>query len=106
MSDATLTKRARVSDGQGGYTQGAATSHACLAIISDYSDAIRAMSGAQGAGGGIGSRDRKGLIIAQSLPAGVTPQVDDEFTLSGSWRILAVKADPAKATYEIQLRPV
>lgn len=98
---ATLTvASAKTPDGRGGFTR-STTAHACQAILTDYSDALRALSN-----GSIALRDRKAIIIAKSLPAGVAPAIGDTLTIEGEdWAAVTVKRDPASATFEIQARP-
>lgn len=102
MGPATLRKPgARTADGRGGFTTGAATDHACRGIVTEYRDAIRALSG-----GAIGAHDRKVLLLGASLPAGIIPGVGDAVAIGGrDWRVIAVRSDPAGATYTLQVRP-
>lgn len=98
MKDATLSKYAKASDGRGGRTAGAATNHAVRSLILDFSDFERGMSE-----GSIKIADRKAIVMTQGMT--VAPAIGDGFALEGEWSIIAVKRDPAAATYELQLRP-
>lgn len=98
MKAAVLTKTAaRAPDGRGGFTK-ATTDHDCRAMITRYSDKLIAASE-----GVIGVKDRKAIVIAQSLI--VTPERGDGFTLDGSWTVENVDKDPAGATFVLQLKP-
>lgn len=49
--------------------------------------------------------DRKVLILAGTLPAGVVPQVNDRITIEGeTLTVVSVERDPASATYTCQAR--
>lgn len=48
--------------------------------------------------------DKKALVPAASL-SGVTPGVEDQIVHAGeTWEVLGVRADPAGALYELQVR--
>jgi len=95
--DATLkVPSAQVSDGQGGYTSGPPTDHPCKALVDDYSDFRRLSTG-------IPANDRKIIILAASLSAGVAPAVGHTVSAEGrNWQIVSLSRDPAGATYEVQ----
>lgn len=73
-----------------------AASYPCRAIVEAYSDYFRK-------GGLVDAKDRKVLILANSL--GVRPAADDKVTISGvTFAIIEVKTDPAEAVWECQGR--
>jgi hypothetical protein len=95
-----------VSDGRGGRTAGTPIEHSCAALGLDYSDALRSLSN-----GAIEINDRKLIVMAASLPVTLRPrrgwkvsaQIDG--VAAEDWTVIAVKRDPAGATFELQLRP-
>lgn len=96
FSAATLTR----ASGTGGWDD-AATSvsvYPCKAMISGYSDHLRAVADIPG-------EDAKVLIVGTSIS--VDPLKGDTVTVAGKgWRLIAVKADPARAMWTCQGRPV
>lgn len=89
------------SDGQGGQIAGTPINHACAGLVTDYSDALKAISN-----GAIQVNDRKLTVTAASMPAGIVPQIGWGVTADGgAWAVIAVKRDPAGATYDLQVRP-
>lgn len=92
---------APTDDGQGGEIPGVPVDHACSGLVTDYSDALKAISN-----GAIQVNDRKLIVTATSMPAGIVPQIGWGVTAEGSaWAVIAVKRDPAGATYDLQVRP-
>jgi hypothetical protein len=78
---------------------GGLTDYACRAILLDYSDALRGLSG-----GAIAIQDRKATVMAATLAA--IPDQGDKFSIGGRrWSVIKVGRDPAAATYDLQLRP-
>ena len=72
------------------------TAYACKAIVESYSDRYRAE-------GLVGLKDRKVLILADSLD--VTPQANDRITISGvTFLAVDVQTDPATAVWVVQGR--
>jgi hypothetical protein len=72
------------------------TAYACKGIVEKYSDYFRAS-------GLVSAKDRKVLILANSLS--VTPAPDDRVTISGvTFTVITVGTDPATAVFEIQGR--
>lgn len=70
--------------------------NACLGIVDDYAAHLRD-------GTLIQQTDRKVLILANSLA--ITPTTEDTCTIRGATgAIIRVSADPALATYELQVR--
>lgn len=100
MEDGEITRPgARVADGRGGFTAGGGVDYPCKLLVADYSDALRSL-----ANGAIGIRDRRAIVIADELS--ITPTVSDLVSALGeTWAVIAVKRDPASATYELQIRP-
>lgn len=96
------------SDGQGGETYAEGAPVPCLALGVDYNDAIRSL-----ANGAIEINDRKLIIVRATLPIGTNPKRGWKVSaaIDGAeateWLIVGpLKADPAGATFEAQLRPV
>ena len=88
----------RSSDGRGGFVS-TFSEHACSALITDYTDLQRGLDD-------IPAKDRRALILAASLPAGVTPGAGDVLGIDGgNWGFIRVDADPARATFEAQATP-
>lgn len=86
----------RLPDGQGGWSDWSTLSHACKALVDDYSDMRRVTAG-------IPAHDRKIIILAASLS--VAPAVGHTITAEGrDWQIIALSRDPAGATWEVQGR--
>ena len=97
---ATITAHVRTSDGRGGREISASVPYECRALISDYSDFFKVSSG-----GAIQVRDRRAIVLGHGLSA--LPEIGFSFTQDGEdWSVIAVKRDPAGATYELQVRPV
>lgn len=87
----------QVSDGRGGFTPASQT-QAIKALVEDYSDYIRATAG-------IGSNERKVMVVGHGLPH--TPNPNDIIVQGGSaWLIVEVSRDPASAIYTCRCRPV
>lgn len=92
-------------DGQGGFTEGATTDHACLALVADYSDYRRQSLG-------IPATDRLILVLAASLPAGVVPAKGDGITADDPanglqpalFEVIAKTGDLAGALFKVQGR--
>lgn len=94
--DATLTQ-VSVSGGAA-YEPGSQTetAHACKVIVEAYSDHFKAS-------GLIDQKDRKVLILAQSLS--VTPKEGDKVTVSGiTFTAMEVQTDPATAVWVVRGR--
>ena len=98
FSDAVLTVTATgESDGQGGFLPGRDDPVTCKALVDKYSDYRHAA--------GIPATDRKIIVLAASLPAGIVPAVGGRICAQGrTWTIQRVDRDPASATYELQAR--
>lgn len=97
---ATLTK---VTPGQRtestGGTNPTSKPYPCQGIIEHY-------VGRQIDGTRIRANDRRILLIANSLPAGIVPAHGDRVTIEGStWNVVTLEdRDPAGATYVVQAR--
>lgn len=73
-------------------------SYPCRGFSDDYADG-------QVDGTLIMLGDRKILLLGKSLPDTVDPLPGDLIAIEGaSWRVIAVKRDPAGATFECQVR--
>jgi hypothetical protein len=67
FEDGSLTvPGSRTPDGQGGFTTGPATIYHCKALVGSYKDTRRVALG-------IPATDRRVLVLAASLPAGICP---------------------------------
>ena len=95
----------RTSDGQGGWIPSNPTSHACKALITDYSDYRRISLG-------IPATDRQVLVLGQSLPTGIVPAKGHQITAPDpstggamlTFEVIAKTGDPASALYKLQAR--
>lgn len=96
FSDAVLT---RVSGGGGwGSDSGGAAMHDCKAMVSNYSDQLRAVAGIPGA-------YVKVLIVGTSIA--VSPEKGDAVSINGkSYGLIEVKTDPAQAMWMCRAEPV
>ncbi len=103
--DAVLSRVAPGSGPSYDPGQGAEADYPCKAIFDSW-------SAGSIAGGLVASNDRKVLILAQSLPAGVAPMEGDRIALRGlTLRIVteggslpAVSTDPAEAVWTVRAR--
>ena len=87
----------RAADSTEGRAQ-VAVDHAFEGIIDDYTD--REIFGTS-----IEAGDRRVLIITGLLATAVVPEPNWRVTIEGStYRVIAVKRDPAEATYTLQVR--
>ena len=96
FSDATLTR----ATGSGGWDveAGSTEEYPCKAMLSGYSDHLRAMADIPGT-------DAKMLIVGTSIS--IDPLKGDTVTIGGkNWSMIDVKADPANAMWVCQVRPV
>jgi hypothetical protein len=95
----------RTSDGQGGWTAGEPTDHPCKALVSSYKDYRRISLG-------IPATDRRVLVLAASLPAGIYPAKGHKITAPDPAKGLAMMTfeviertgDLAGALAELQAR--
>lgn len=106
FEDGTLTvPGSRVSDGQGGWTDGDPVLHPCKVLLTDPSDYRRIALG-------IPATDRLALVLGASLPSGVIPGAGHKITAPDPLQGLALKtfdvigktSDPAGALYRLQAR--
>jgi hypothetical protein len=98
FADCTLSRESIASDGRGGFSPSTESVYTAKGLILDYSDFVRASSGS------IRQEDRRVILLAEGLE--VTPRPSDIVTIDGrDWRAIAVSSDPAKATFELQVRP-
>lgn len=96
FAEATLTRPA--TGGGWNTVPGAPQEHACKAMISAYSDHLRAV-------GNIPDTDVKVMIVGTSIE--VEPLKGDTVTVGGrSWSLIRVDTDPARAMWTCQARPV
>jgi len=96
FSDAVLIRKARTSDGRGGWTE-TETEADCSALVVDYSAFSKSSLG-------IPDTDRKVMILGHGLSP--VPQPGNVVVVDGyRWVIVATTRDPAKAVYECQGRP-
>lgn len=95
--DATLkVPGAATSDGQGGFTYGSPTEHACKAIVDQYSAFRRQADG-------IPANDRRIIVLGHGLT--VDPKPGHTITAEGrDWSVIDVSRDPAGASWELQGR--
>lgn len=96
FSDGTLTR----ATGSGGWGEdmASATTYPCKAMIEAYSDHLRAVAG-------IPDTDVKLMIVGTSIPT--DPLKGDTVTLNGrSCALIRVDADPARAMWTCQARPI
>lgn len=90
--DATLSRDGANTGPSYDPTPGAPTTYPCKSIVEAYSEKFRL-------DGTVGDKDRKVLILANSL--GVRPAPNDRITISGiTFTILEVSTDPAEAVWE------
>ena len=95
----------KVSDGQGGFTNGQPATHSCKALVTDYSDYRRQSLG-------IPATDRQVLVLGASLPAGIIPFKGHKITAPDpsaggalkTFEVIAKTGDPASAVYRLQAR--
>ena len=81
---------APTSDGQGGWMPAAPDEHPCRALVTDYTDKMRAA--------GIPLNHRMALVLQNSLP--VAPRAGQTLDVDGAvWQIVSVKQDPAQAAW-------
>lgn len=104
FNDAVLTvPGAQTPDGQGGFVASAPATHACKALVTDYSDYRRVALG-------IPATDRLILVLAASLS--VRPRNGHTITAADpenggaerAFQIVGKKGDPAGALYKLQAR--
>ncbi len=98
MRDATLTQFAKATDNRGGRTEDDGTDYDIRALVTEYSEFTRSL-----AGGRIAVSDRKAIVLANGLA--VNPKIGDAFTQGATWNVVDVSSDPARATFELHLRP-
>lgn len=96
FAEAALTRSA--AGGGWNDAPGSAQKYACKAMISAYSDHLRAVAG-------IPDTDVKMMIVGTSIE--VDPLKGDTVTVGGrSWSLIRVDTDPARAMWTCQARPV
>lgn len=106
FEDGALTvPGARTPDGQGGYTTGPATIYPCKALVGSYKDTRRVALG-------IPATDRRVLVLAASLPAGIYPAKGHKIAapdpakglLMTTFEVIERTGDLAGALAELQAR--
>ena len=106
FEDGSLTvPGTRVPDGQGGFTTGPATIYPCKALVGSYRDTRRVALG-------IPATDRRVLVLAVSLPAGIYPAKGHRVTapdpakglLMTTFDVIERTGDLAGALAELQAR--
>lgn len=106
FEDGSLTvPGTRVPDGQGGFTTGPATIYPCKALVGSYRDTRRVALG-------IPVTDRRVLVLAASLPAGIYPAKGHRVTapdpakglLMTTFDVIERTGDLAGALAELQAR--
>jgi hypothetical protein len=92
FSDATITRVAsKVADARGGFVETPAEPEPCKAIVTTYSDFIRAA-------GNIGADERKVIIIGKGLSSPPSPSQVVAIEAE-NWQIVEVSRDPSGAVY-------
>lgn len=98
FKDASLTPTAsRVSDGRGGYTETPGAAVTVKALVTNYSDFVRAA-------GNIGEDERKVIILGHDIDP---PEPGNIVELEGeTWKLVDAVRDPAKATYKCRAKRI